>query len=168
MSKIRLEPINDDNFYAVTKLKLAKEQKHFVASNSYSIIHAYLAMINGQKAYPFAILLEDKPVGFIMVGFDILSEKVKDNPKCNWFICNNYIIWRLMIDKKYQGKGYAKEAMKLALDFVRTFPCGKAKYCWLSYEIENDVARNLYKSFGFKEVPDAYKEGGEMPAILEL
>ena len=73
-----------------------------------------------------------------------------------------------MIDKKYQGKGYAKEAMKLALDFVRTFPCGKAKYCWLSYEPENDVARNLYKSFGFTEVPEAYKEGGEMPAILEL
>ena len=125
MSKIRLEPINDDNFYAVTKLKLAKEQKHFVATNSYSLIHAYLATLNGQKAYPFAILLGDKPVGFIMIGFDILSEKVKDNPKCNWFICDNYILWRLMIDKKYQGKGYAKEMLKSALPFCHEINLGK-------------------------------------------
>ena len=167
MSQIRLEPINDDNFYAVTKLKVSKEQKQFLATNSYSLIHAYLATINGQKAYPFAILLGDKPVGFIMIGYDILSEKVKDNPICNWYICDNYILWRLMIDKKYQGKGYAKEAIKLALDFIRTFPCGKAKYCWLSYTLENTVAKNLYRSFGFKEVPEAFYKG-EMPAVLEL
>ena len=73
-----------------------------------------------------------------------------------------------MIDKKYQKKGYGKKAMALALDFVRTYPCGKAKYCWLSYEIDNDGARKLFSSFGFKEIPDAYYEGGEMPAIIEL
>ena len=63
---------------------------------------------------------------------------------------------------------YAKEVMKLALDFVRTYPCGKAEYCWLSYDINNEAARNLYRSFGFEEVPSAYYEGGEMPAILKL
>ena len=44
---------------------------------------------------------------------------------------------RFMIDKEYQNKGYGKEAMKLALDFIRTFPCGEARYCWLSYNPEN-------------------------------
>ena len=33
MNKIRIEPINDDNFYAVTKLKLAKEQKKLSEMN---------------------------------------------------------------------------------------------------------------------------------------
>ena len=168
MSKIRLEPINDDNFFAITKLRLKREQKNFVADNTYSLVHAYLNVINGKPVFPFGIFCDDKPVGFVMIAYDNLSEKVKDNPLCNWFICDNYMIWRLMIDKKYQGKGYAKEAMKLALDFVRTLPSGPAKYCWLSYDINNSVARNLYNSFGFKEVPSAYYENGEMPAILEL
>ena len=73
-----------------------------------------------------------------------------------------------MIDRRYQGKGYGKEAVKLALEFIRTLPSGEAKYCWLSYEPENVAARELYRSFGFKEVPEAYFDGKEMPAVLEL
>ena len=168
MDNIRLERVNDDNFYGITKLRVSKEQKGLVADNVYSLTHAYLALIDNKQVFPFGIFLGSKPIGFLMIGYDIMSEKVKDNPLCNWFIERNYILWRLMIDKKYQGKGYAKEAMRLALDFVRSFPCGEAKYCWLSYDITNQRARNLYRSFGFTEVPEAYYEGGEMPAILEL
>lgn len=72
-----------------------------------------------------------------------------------------------MIDKKYQGKGYGKEAMKLALDFTHTFPCGNANYCWLSYNPENEVARKLYRSFGFEKMkmPEGWDE---VPAALKL
>ena len=73
-----------------------------------------------------------------------------------------------MIDKKYQRKGYGREAIKIALDFIRTFPCGQSDCCWLSYEPENEVAKKLYASFGFVERPDFYEEGDEMPAILKL
>ena len=84
-----------------------------------------------------------------------------------YFMDKSYLIWRLMIDKKYQGKGYGKEALQLALDYVRTFPVGEAKYCWLSYEPGNDVARNLYRSFGFVEekLPEGWDE---IPAVMEL
>ena len=58
--------------------------------------------------------------------------------------------------------------MQLALDFIRTFPAGEAKLCWLSYEPENKVAANLYKSFGFVEQPEHYEEGEEIPAVLKL
>ena len=71
-----------------------------------------------------------------------------------------------MIDKRYQRKGYGREAIKLALDFIRTWPCGEAKYCWLSYEPENKVAADLYSSFGFKETGDM--DGEELIAVLEL
>ena len=43
-------------------------------------------------------------------------------------------------------------------------PCDVTK----KSDIDNVVAKELYRSFGFEEVPDAYYEGGEMPAILEL
>ena len=71
-----------------------------------------------------------------------------------------------MIDKRYQKKGYGREAIKLSLDFIKTFPCGKAEYCWLSYEPENQVAKKLYESFGFEETGDM--DGEEIIAKLKL
>ncbi|MFC2496214.1 MAG: GNAT family N-acetyltransferase [Scardovia wiggsiae] len=78
----------------------------------------------------------------------------------------NYNLWRLMIDRNYQGKGLGRKAVSLALDFINTFPCGAAEYCWLSYEPENDVARQLYSSFGFAETDE--KDGEELIAVLRL
>ena len=78
------------------------------------------------------------------------------------------MIWRFMIDKNHQKKGFGKEALRLVLEYISTFPCGKAKYCWLSYEPENKAAKALYSSFGFEERPEYYIEGAEMPAILRL
>ena len=79
---------------------------------------------------------------------------------------NNYDLRRLMIDAKFQGRGYGKEALNLALEFIRTFPCGKAEFCWLSYEPENKAARNLYRTFGFVETGE--KDGEEVIAVLGL
>ena len=71
-----------------------------------------------------------------------------------------------MIDEKYQQKGYGREAVRLALEFIRTFPCGKAEYCVLSYEPENIIAKKLYASFGFEETGEI--AGGEAIAVLKL
>ena len=71
-----------------------------------------------------------------------------------------------MIDAKFQGRGYGKEALNLALEFIRTFPCGKAEYCWLSYEPENKAAQDLYRSYGFVETGE--KDGEELIAVLKL
>lgn len=78
----------------------------------------------------------------------------------------NYSLWRLMIDKNYQSRGYGKQAAELALRFIRTFPCGKADFCWLSYAPENTVAKSLYASLGFIETGD--KDGEEQIAVLKL
>ena len=79
---------------------------------------------------------------------------------------NTYNIWRFMIDRRYQHKGLGKAALKLVLDFIRTYPCGKSEKCWLSYEPENTAAEKLYSSFGF--VPNGEKDGDEIIAVLNL
>ena len=79
---------------------------------------------------------------------------------------NNYLFWRLMVDEKFQGKGYGKAGIKLALDFIKTWPCGKAEYCVISYEPENETAKNLYASFGFEENGEMADE--EVVAVLKL
>ena len=45
-----------------------------------------------------------------MVGYGTISDP--DEPKV---ADGNYIMWRFMIDKKYQGKGYAKPCFKVLL-----------------------------------------------------
>jgi len=165
---VRLEKVTWDNFVAIMNLHVNKEQRNFVARNKDSFVHAYLAITDEQKqVYTFGIYKGKKPIGFLMIGYDI-GEDDGTEPCADWFLRDSYYIWRFMIDKKYQGHGYGREAFQLALDFIRTFPAGEAKYCWLSYEPENEVAKKLYLSFGFEEQPEHYEEGEEMPAVLKL
>ena len=140
-AKIKLIKVDTDNFDDLIDLSPGEEGKHFVASNIYSLAEAYANNAEGKFAQPFGIYLDDK---------------------------TSYLFWRFMIDEKYQNKGYGKEAMSLAMDYIRSFPNGEAEYCWLSYEPENEKARYLYKSFGFieeKEMPEGWDE---IPAVLKL
>ena len=173
MDNITLEKITYKNYIKVIwGLKVTKKQKKFVAENNNSLAEAYVAITNGGVALPFAICKNKKPIGFLMIGYGMAEDDDLDSedPAFIEIVKKNYCIWRFMIDKRYQGKGYGRIAMELALDYVRTFPCGKAEACWLSYEPENEVAKRLYASFGFVELPQFYqgKEDEEMPAILKL
>ncbi len=159
---IHLERVNGDTIWDILKLTVADHQKNFVADNDVSIIEAYIAITSNGYAFPFGIFEDETPVGFVMIGYD-KDEYWKDAPA---IADGNYNLWRLMIDKAHQNKGYGRQAVELALRFIRTFPCGKADFCWLSYEPENTVAKSLYASFGFVETGD--KDGEEQIAVLKL
>ena len=161
---LRLEKVNGKNVWDILGLEVSGTQKNFVAENMTSIIEAYTTTAGNGFAFPFGLYDDDTPVGFLMIGFDT-DDYWADAPK---IAKGNYNLWRLMIDKRFQQKGYGKEAVKLALDFIRTYPCGKAEYCWLSYEPENEVARKLYLSAGFVERADLCREDEEIPAVLKL
>ena len=159
---LRLEQVNGKNVWDILKLTVEENQKNFVANNDISIIEAYTAITANGYAFPFGIYENETPVGFLMIGFDI-DDYWDDAPS---IAKGNYNLWRLMIDKAYQRRGYGKEAVQLALDFIKSFPCGRAEYCWLSYEPENEAARQLYRLFGFSETGDT--DGEELIAVLRL
>ena len=159
---LHLKKVTGKNVWDILNLKVSGLQKSFVASNDVSIIEAYTAITANGHAFPFGIYHDETPVGFLMIGFDV-DDDWEDAPQ---IAKGNYNLWRLMIDGGYQNNGYGKEAVRLALEFVKTFPCGKAEYCWLSYEPENEVARQLYRSLGFSETGEM--DGEEVIAILRL
>ena len=164
---IHLEKIDAGNVWDVIDLKVRRDQKTFVASNDVSIIQAYSAIGTACNAYPFAIMNGKKPVGFLMVGYnEAAMYDFYGDVKAPEVLRNNYSVWRLMIGKQYQGRGYGREALKLALEFVRTFPSGKADCCSLSYEPENEVAKKLYHSMGFVE--NGEMDGDEIVAVIKL
>lgn len=158
---IHLEKITYENFDDVFDLKVKRTQYNFVASNLYSVAQAYVTEANGGHVFPFAIYNDKKLVGFIQLAYGENADQDGVSVEKD-----NYEVWRFMIDKRYQGKGYGREALKLAIDFIKTFPCGKAEYCWISYEKENEVAKKLYASFGFEETGEM--DGDEIVAVLKL
>lgn len=159
---LRMERVTGRNVRQLLTLEVAPEQRGFVAANTMSIIEAYTTTQAGGHAFPFGLYDGDEPVGFMMIGYSTDPEW-EDPPA---IAHGSYNIWRLMIDAHHQGRGYGRQAMQLALDFIRTHPCGDAPCVWLSYEPENHAARALYASFGFRETGDT--DGGELIASLPL
>lgn len=72
------------------------------------------------------ILKGKKLVGFIMITYDA-GEDDAEEPGVEWLLCNSCFIWRFMIDRRYQGNGCDREAMKPAPEFTRTFLAWEAK-----------------------------------------
>src|SRR5690625_3016823 len=100
---IKFVEINEDNYEAVLKLKLTDEQDEakFIAPNVRSIADAYLYREAGD-VFPYAV--QD---GETVVGFILLDEDVEEK---------EYMIWRMMVDKDRQGKGYGRAIVKKVIE----------------------------------------------------
>ena len=174
--EIRLEKLTEDNVDEILKLRVAKEQRDFVAGNDQSLIDAYFSLAKGEPVFPFGVYNGKTPVGFVMISyFNDWSGYERDawlGSEAYRFYKDKYFyyLWRFMIDKRFQGRGYGREALRLALDFIRTRPCGAADYCVISYSPDNERAKALYASFGFEELnePRYYEAGDEISAVLTL
>ncbi len=161
---VHLEKVTYKNEEEIIGMDINESQYPFVADNMESLADAYIAITSGEAyAYPFAIYDDDTPVGFLMLGY---NEAALEGPEAPESLRNNYSLWRLMIDKRYQGKGFGREAVRLALEFIRTWPSGRSEACVTSYNPENEVAKKLYASFGFVENGDIVDD--EIVAVLKL
>lgn len=129
---VELKAITKDNFEDVISLKVSEHQQAFVSSTAHSLAQAY---VYRDTAFPFAIYADDTLVGFIMLGF--YEEK------------KQYTLWKFLIDNKYQNHGYGKEALKMGIEYlITTFG---AKEIYVGVSSENDIAKQLYSSVGFKQ-----------------
>ena len=126
---INFKEITNANIWKVCTLEPFEEQKDFVAENIQSLAEAYATRNEGGNALPLAVYNDETLVGFIMIGKGTVG-----NEKESELIKKNYSLWRLMIDKKYQGKGFGRQTLDAAMALIRTYPFGKADKVWLSYD----------------------------------
>ena len=127
---VELKDITLENFWEVIGLRVRDDQSTFVASNAVSIAQSKVM----PECIPQAIYNDSVLVGFLMYCIDRID--------------NNYWVYRLMIDERYQGKGYGKEAMEIIIEKIKK---DKSKTRILtSAEPENIIAKELYKKLGFK------------------
>jgi diamine N-acetyltransferase len=148
-TKVRLAEVTADNWWAVVRLRLAPDQEDLVASNVYSLAESKF----DPDARPRAVYAGKRVVGFLM--YDVSRGKGKSRKAS---------IYRFMIDRKHQGKGYGRAALKQALDEIKQVP--GIKKVTISYVPRNPVAKPFYGSFGFVEA--GLDEDGEMIAELKL
>ena len=137
--------INEENFRDTFKLKVSEEQKHFVAPAEFMLSRAY---VYRETAEPLVIYNDNEMIGYLLI------REYEDN----------YCIDQFMIDKRYQGKGYGKKAMKLVLEKLRK----ERKYEKISlcYCEGDDAARNLYEGLGFNHTGEADEDEIIMELVL--
>ena len=146
---IELEKLSYENYDECIQLKVAIDQKNFVADNATSIIHAYFELEKGKMIpMPYVIKKDDEMIGFIMMSY---CKADLNNPAQK----NEYCIWRFMVDKQYQGKGYGRTSVLKALDILRTYPMGYSESVCLFVEKDNVKAKGLYNSIGFVETGES-------------
>jgi diamine N-acetyltransferase len=131
---LHLQPITKDNWLRAIGLRVREDQMKFVATNAVS-----LAQLNFLKNFhAMGIYHGEQMVGFTLFGID------EDD--------HEYWIYRMMIDQRYQGKGYGKQAVQLVIDTIRNMKEERHQTITLSYEPTNDHAKRIYEKMGFKEV----------------
>jgi len=128
---VYLREITQDNFYACMRLSVRKDQP-YVASNAFSVAES--------KLFPYwitnAIYNDDELVGFLMY--------LKNYERNELYLC------RLMIDQKYQGRGYGKGALDRLKEIAMSDE--KIKTIKLSTNPENKNGIRIYEKFGFVDM----------------
>ena len=149
MQKITLKKIDETNFLSAFGLKLREGQERFVSHPVRSLAQAYVYY---HQCTPFGIFCDEQMVGYVMVIYDYDLEE--------------YDVWHLMIDKEHQGRGYAKEAMRLCLEYIAGKPFGDSHKVVMTCAPENIPAMRLYQGLGFRETGNADEDEIELALML--
>jgi len=149
---IFLRPVDESNYRDVLQLSVAPDQERFVASNLQSLADAYVWR---DAAEPHAVYADDELVGFALLY--PLTEGPPAYPVPADATLRGYIIVRLMIDARFQGRGYGREALDTIVEIVRKRGLPTIR---LSVLPDNDQAIDFYRRNGFAATGET--EGDEI------
>lgn len=145
-AEVSLREITKETLRAILELKVREEQAGLVADNAVSIAQACFH----EEAWFRGVWAGDVPVGFVMLSLD------RAKPE--------YWVWRFMIDARYQGSGFGRRALELAIEHVRALP--GARELFLSYVPNEGHPGPFYRRLGFVETGAV--EHGEVVMRLAL
>ena len=106
---VSLRAITESNRAAVEALGVSRQQEQFVAGVADSLHEA--AEDPGGRAIYWAVYDDESPVGFVMISDEV------DGP--------GYIpqyLWRLLIDERFQGRGFGTATLDLIVEYFRGRP----------------------------------------------
>ncbi|MEM7758650.1 MAG: GNAT family N-acetyltransferase [Cyanobacteria bacterium P01_A01_bin.40] len=131
---IKLRAVTIENWIDCIRLSLHPEQESYVASNVESIAESKFELNNQLRA----IYKDNKAIGF-------LAFCVEDDPPD----AELYWLFRFMIDKNFQGRGYGARALQLVIEEIKTLG---AKRIHTMHKPQNKIAGRLYQKSGFSYI----------------
>jgi diamine N-acetyltransferase len=110
MNTITLQEITAASVRDIIALAVAPEQARFVAPNAVSLAQALFH----PEAWYRAIVADATPVGFVMLED---PTQLPEPPAVPYLV-----LWRFMIDARFQRQGYGRRALELIVDHARRKP----------------------------------------------
>ncbi len=139
----KLVPFNKRNLWDAMELSIEEEQLEYMSNAKRAICIAY-----AYKQKLFVLMEGEYSIGLVAFKVDRKNE--------------NYYIESVLIDKKYQKRGFGKIMMMQGLTYLKSQGC---KYLTIGVHRHNMAALKLYKSVGFTE-KTVYEDFVEMETYL--
>ncbi len=106
---VSLRPITESNREAVEALRVSQRQEQFVSDVRASMLEA--ADEPDGRAIYWAVYDDDTPVGFVMIADEVGSPEYIP-----------HYLWKLLIDERYQRRGFGTATLDLIVDYFRGRP----------------------------------------------
>ncbi|MED1090995.1 GNAT family N-acetyltransferase [Bacillus paramycoides] len=140
---VQLKVVTRENWEEALNLQVKENQTKFVPAVAVSLAKVYIKPDGENVEYiPFAIYDRDLIVGFIMHAFV-------------WETTDMYWINGFIIDKKQQGNGYGKAALKEIINLIKN-RFKECKEIRLTVHKDNISAKKLYERYGFQPLGKIY------------
>lgn len=145
---VRLVSITSENVRAVCDLSVSAEQERFVASTAVSLAEA--------GVYPQAWCRAIEVPGVGLVGFVMLHDTTEEP---------GYMLWRLLVDRRFQGRGYGRAAVRSVAEYVRGRP--GAERLKVGARRGTGSPRAFYEALGFSPTGET-TDGDEDVLVVDL
>jgi diamine N-acetyltransferase len=133
---ISLRPINDANREEVEALRVAPSQEQFVSDVTESLLEA--AEETDGRALFWGVYADETPVGFVMISDEVGSPD---------YIA--HYLWKLIIDERYQRRGYGTATLDLIVGYFRGRP--GVEEMWVSAGQGEGSPIAFYEGYGFEQ-----------------
>jgi diamine N-acetyltransferase len=133
---VTLRPIEEANREAVEALRTSEAQERFVSSVVDSLADAK-EEAEARGLY-WAIYDDETPVGFVMISEEVGSSEYIPN-----------FLWKLLIDERYQRRGYGTATLDLIVERFRARP--GVDVLWTSAGRGEGSPIPFYERYGFEQ-----------------
>jgi GNAT superfamily N-acetyltransferase len=154
VSAVTLREVTDENRLAVLAVRVTPTQERFVGTVAGALADA--RDVPEGKPWYRAIYADDRPVGFVMVSWDVKPEPPR--------IIGPWFLWKLLVDERHQRLGYGRDAVRLVADIVHA---NGAAELLTSCIPGADGPEPFYRRVGFRPTGEL-DEDGEIILALEL
>ncbi|WP_339320820.1 GNAT family N-acetyltransferase [Paenibacillus sp. FSL W8-0194] len=146
---LHIREITKENWSDAAALSVSAEQQRFIESNAFSMAECLYEM----NAVSVGLYDNDTMIGFAMYGWPDSKQRSA------W-------LDRFMIDRNFQGKGYAKRFLLHMIRYIeQQYDC---KTIYLSIHPDNEHAKSLYEAIGFRLNGEIDNEGAVPGLVMEL